>query len=264
MKFTAQQATHQGARRYNQDRAAYAYTDHALLLVLADGMGGHLHGEVAAQIAIDIFVEAFAQAAQPRVSDPVLFLREIMRCGHEAIMQYAREEKLAGSPGTTCVAALIQDGRICWAHAGDSRLYWLRGESVMSMSRDHSMVQQWADWGIISKADMRTHPDRNRITNCLGGVEDMFFVESSVLGELHADDVLLLCSDGLWGPLEDAELTHAFEKFPLSEALRNLMRESLQRDGSNADNTTAVVARWGGNEPEQPAPITVCQPLICP
>lgn len=253
MKFSIHQCSHQGGRKYNQDRVAYAHTDHALLLVLADGMGGHLHGEVAAEIAIQTFMDAFTQAAQPRVPEPTEFLREVMRRGHDAIMKYAYEQRLAGSPGTTCVVALIQDGKVCWAHAGDSRLYWLRGDKVVAVTRDHSMVQQWAEWGIISKEEMRTHPDRNKITNCLGGVEDMFFVESSKLGEVQSGDVLLLCSDGLWGPLLESELTFAFATVPLPNALNALSKESLRREGGNADNTTAVVARLGEAEPDHPA-----------
>ena len=170
MKFAVYQASRIGGRKYNQDRVAYAYSDKSLLLVLADGMGGHQHGEIAAQIAINIFTQAFAQAAQPRVPEPEEFLREIMRRAHEAIVQYAHDQQLGGNPGTTCVVALVQDGQVCWAHAGDSRCYLLRGGKTVAVTHDHSAVQQWADWGLIKPDEMKTHPDRNKITNCLGGV----------------------------------------------------------------------------------------------
>ena len=258
MKFAVYQASRIGGRKYNQDRVAYAYSDKALLLLLADGMGGHLHGETAAQIAIDTFMQAFVQAAQPRVPEPKEFLCEIMRRAHEAIIRYARVQQLGGNPGTTCAVALVQDGQACWAHAGDSRCYLLRGGKTVAVTHDHSAVQQWADWGIIKPEEMKTHPDRNKITNCLGGVEDMFRVESASPVPLQSGDVLLLCSDGLWGPLPDDGIEDVFSIAPLAAALDQLMDNALLLGGAHADNTTAVVARWGDAENERPAPSPVC------
>lgn len=258
MKFAVYQATRIGGRNYNQDRVAYAYSDKSLLLVLADGMGGHQHGEVAAQIAIHTFMRAFSQAAQPRVPEPEEFLSEIMRRAHEAIIRYAHEQQLGGNPGTTCVVALVQDDQVHRAHAGDSRCYLLRGGKTAAVTHDHSAVQQWADWGIIKPEEMKTHPDRNKITNCLGGVEDMFFVESAPTVPLQPGDVLLLCSDGLWGPLDEADITAAFPATALPATLEQLMDKAVRLGGARADNTTAVVARWGDAEEEQAASAPVC------
>ena len=261
MNFAIYQSSRIGGRQYNQDRVAYAYSNHALLMVLADGMGGHLHGEIAAEIAIQTFMEAYEQVALPRVADPVEFLREVMQRAHENIIHYAHEQKLGGNPGTTCVAALVQDGQACWAHAGDSRLYQLRGAEVVVKTHDHSMVQQWADWGIITVEEMKIHPDRNKITNCLGGVEDMFFVESSVLVPLQQGDVLLLCSDGLWGPLSDTEMSTALNvtpvPLPLPASLEQLMAEAAYRGGAHADNITAIAARFGNAEEAHDSPTPV-------
>ena len=268
MNFAIYQSSRIGGRQYNQDRVAYAYSNQALLIVLADGMGGHLHGEIAAQLAIQIYMEAFEQAAQPRVPDPEEFLREVMQRAHEAIIQYAQEQQLGGSPGTTCVVALVQDGKACWAHAGDSRLYLLRGANVAFRTHDHSMVQQWADWGIITVEEMKIHPDRNKITNCLGGVEDMFFVESSVIVPLQQGDTLLLCSDGLWSPLSEMEISSALSltplPLPLPATLEQLMAESAYRGGDNADNITAVAVRWGDAEESHISAIPVMTVLDCP
>ncbi len=261
MKFTVYQASRIGGRTYNQDRVAYAFSDEALLLLLADGMGGHLHGEKAAQITINIFMQAFAQTAQPRIPEPGKFLHKTMWLAHEAINQYARTQHLGGNPGTTCVAALVQDEQACWAHAGDSRCYLLRGGEIAATTRDHSAVQQWADWGIIRPDEMKTHPDRNKITNCLGGVESRFYVESSPDVPVQQGDVLLLCSDGLWGPLSDAELAAAFHSAPLAATLEQLIDNALLLEGPGADNTTAVVARLGEAEDERAAPAPVCVEL---
>jgi serine/threonine protein phosphatase PrpC len=261
MKFSVYQSSRVGGRKYNQDRVGYAYTDEALLLVLADGMGGHLHGELAAEITVQVFMEAFNQVAQPRVPEPEAFLRETMRHAHESITQYAIEQKLGGSPGTTCVVALVQDGQVRWAHAGDSRLYLLRGGATANVTHDHSVVQQWADWGIISSEEMKTHPDRNKITNCLGGVGELFYAESAPAAPMQSGDVLLLCSDGLWSPLEDVEIAAKFHTAPLPETLEQLMDVAIGREGMRADNTTAIVARWGDSENEQPAAAPVCMVL---
>ena len=249
MNFAIYQASHQGGRKYNQDCVAYAYTDQALLLILADGMGGHSHGELAAQIAIKTFMQAFSVEAKPQVQEPEEFLSRVMRKAHENITQFAQDQRLPGNPGTTCVAALIQDGRVCWAHAGDSRVYLLRDNRVVAVTHDHSVVQQWADFGFITAEQMKTHPDRHKITNCLGGEGESFFVESSAEMELLQGDVLLLCSDGLWGPLSETEISTFLTDKPLPGALDQLMELALYREGAQADNTTAVVARWGSAEP---------------
>lgn len=253
MNFSIYQSSHQGGRKYNQDCVAHAYTDQTLLLVLADGMGGHSHGELAAQITIKTYMQSFADEATPRLRDPAEFLSRVMRKANNAIIQFASDQRLFGNPGTTCVAAVIQDGRVCWAHAGDSRVYLLRNKKVAAMTHDHSVVQQWADLGVISEEEMKTHPDRHRITNCLGGEGDTFFVESETESELQQGDVLLLCSDGLWGPLIPSEIAKALMVKPLPGALEALMEVSLYREGMSADNTTAVVVRWGKSEKSQAA-----------
>lgn len=258
MKFSVYQNSRIGGRKYNQDRAGYAYTGEALLLVLADGMGGHLHGELAADITIRTYMQAFEQAASPRVADPESFLANTMRAAHDAIVSYAQTESLAGNPGTTCVAALVQNGEVRWAHAGDSRLYLLRGGATWSVTHDHSVVQQWADWGIITEDEMKTHPDRNKITNCLGGVGELFYSEPAECVMLEHGDVLLLCSDGLWSPLIDHEIAAGFHAAPLPETLEQLMEEAVRREGARADNTTAVVARWGDAESAHDASAPVC------
>ena len=258
MKFAIHQANHIGGRKYNQDRVGYAYTKDALLLVLADGMGGHLHGEIAAQIAVYTFMRAFSRLESGRVKEPEVFLRATMRAGHDEIIDYAREQNLGGNPGTTCVAALVQDGKVWFAHAGDSRFYLLRQGAVKNVTHDHSVVQQWADWGIISPEEMRTHPDRNKITNCLGGVEDMFYAEVAPSVEVQDGDMLLLCSDGFWSPLEETEVTKLHASSYLQTTLGELIDVAIYREGARADNTTAVVARLGAAEQDHATESPVC------
>ncbi|MDD2914002.1 MAG: protein phosphatase 2C domain-containing protein [Gallionella sp.] len=262
MNFSIYQASHIGNRKYNQDRAAYAYSSEAVLLLLADGMGGHLHGELAAESTIGFFAEAFERDAQLRIADPEKFLAETMRHAHEFIMAIPHDKTLGkGMPGTTCVAALIQDGTIYSGHVGDSRLYVLRDGAVLARTRDHSMVQQWLDWGMITAEEARVHPQRNRITNCLGGLDTLFYMEPGKPVALQSGDVLLLASDGLWGPFLDEELIKAFAAKPVSGALDSLIALALEREDGKSDNVTGVAMRWGDSETAHDTAQPVCHIL---
>ena len=248
MKFSVHQASHIGNRKFNQDRVAYAYSNEALLLVLADGMGGHLHGELAASLAISIFTESFGRHAQPRISDPDEFISSTMRYAHDRIMKLPHDRDLGGIPGTTCVAVVVQDDMMYWGHAGDSRLYLLRDGEIMVKTRDHSIVQLWFEQGMISAEQARSHPQRNQITQCLGGIGGRFRMEAGKPVALQHDDVLLLGSDGLWGPFSDQELVDAFASRPVSEVLDDLIERALKRGTGHADNVTGVAVRWGVGE----------------
>lgn len=246
MNFSIHQASHIGNRKYNQDRVAYAYGKDTILLVLADGMGGHLHGEVAAGLATDTMLGAFA--LQARIAHPQTFLTDTMRQAHLNIMSLPQEKEHA-FPGTTCVAALIQDGKLYWGHAGDSRLYLLRNGMVTAKTRDHSMVQQWLEWGVIDEEEARTHPKRNQITNCLGGVEDLYEIELGEPVALQPGDVVLLCSDGLCGPILDKEFAMAFAVAPVAPVLDKLIDRAVALEAGKADNATGLAMRWGDAEP---------------
>jgi serine/threonine protein phosphatase PrpC len=120
------------------------------------------------------------------------------------------------------------------------------------------VVQQWADWGIISAHEMKTHPDRNKITNCLGGVEDMFYVDVSQPNAAQAGDTLLLCSDGFWSPLTDNEVAKLSSVPALPEKLDELVRLAVAREAGRADNTSAVAARLGESEQEHATETPMC------
>jgi len=249
MNFSVHQASHISDRKYNQDRVAYAYNQDALLLVLADGMGGHLQGEVAAALAIETFVESFDQISASSQRNPKRFLSETMSRAHQRIVALSSDSELhSTSPGSTCVAALICAGKIYWGHAGDSRLYLLRGGKVIAKSEDHSMVHQWEMWGVITAEEASVHPKRNQITNCLGGMDNMFFCEDSAPIELVSGDTVLLCSDGLWGPFVDQELLDAFDSKPVADVLDKLLLDALSREQGHSDNVTDLVIRWGEQE----------------
>lgn len=252
MNFSIHQASYIGNRKFNQDRVAYVYSQDALLLVLADGMGGHQHGELAAALAMRTFVEAFARQDQQPVADLQAFLAETMLLAHQTILKLPHDEGDRGYPGTTCVAALLHGGRLYAAYAGDSRLYVLRDGRVITRTSDHSVVQQWLELGIISAEEARTHPQRNLITNSLGGAQDMFYAEPVAQLELRSGDVVLLASDGLWGPFTDSEIATGFAKglvvSSLPQVLEELLKIAYEREIGHSDNLTGIAVRWGNGE----------------
>ena len=126
MRFTIFQESRKGSRKVNQDRIAYTYSRDTLLLVVADGMGGHAGGEIAAQIAVRLFIERFQQEAKPILKNPLKFLQDSMLRAHAALGSYANQFSMLETPRTTCVACIVQAGHAYWAHVGDSRLYLYR------------------------------------------------------------------------------------------------------------------------------------------
>src|SRR5574341_2186313 len=163
MDFAISQLTRIGGRETNEDRAAYVRSRDSLLLVVADGMGGHAHGEVAAEIAVRTLAEAFQSVAQPRLARPGAFLEETLMAAHHAIVEQALADRLEEIPGTTCVACVVQDGQAWWGHAGDSRLYHLRDGRVLARTRDHSLTRQMADLAGLSEEEEAALGGRNII-----------------------------------------------------------------------------------------------------
>jgi serine/threonine protein phosphatase PrpC len=248
MKFSVHQASHIGNRKFNQDRVSYGYSNDSLLMVLADGMGGHLKGELAATAIVETFAECFDQQAQGRIPDPMKFLVDTMRSAHERIVDFSHQMGLGGFPGSTCVAALVQDNKAYWGHAGDSRLYVLRDGKVLTRTYDHSVVSQWLESGVINAAEARVHPHRNQITNCLGGSDEIYYMEPGGPVALLPGDVLLLGSDGLWAPFTDAELVESFASGPVTEVLNGLVEQALERERGHSDNVTGLAMRWGDDD----------------
>lgn len=246
MKFTIYQESRPGKRPNNEDRLAHCYSRDALLMVVADGMGGHYYGEVAAQIAVQCVTEAFQREANPKIHDPFSFINRTMLNAHCAILDFADTHKLQDSPRTTCVACLIQDSIAYWAHAGDSRLYVIRGGRVLTRTRDHSRVQLLIDQGMISPAQAPFHPDRNKVYSCLGGRQDPD-IELSRKTPLEAGDVVALCTDGLWGLYPDDLLAAALKNENLMKSVPELMEQADGRGGQNADNLSIVAVRWEDN-----------------
>jgi len=243
MKFTIYQESRQGKRQNNEDRIAYCYSRDALLMVVADGMGGHYYGEIASQIAAQTLTDAFQRESKTTLADPFLFLQRGMTNAHHAILDFAADHALRDSPRTTCVACIVQDSIAYWAHAGDSRLYLLRNGRVAGQTRDHSRVRLLLDQGVITEAQVASHPERNKVYSCLGGNQPPE-IEFSRKTPLEAGDVVLLCTDGFWGSLPPEIIAVSLRQANLLQAIPMLLTQAESRGGPYCDNLSVVAVRW--------------------
>ena len=240
MKFNVFQLSRKGGRKNNEDRMGYCYTRDAALFVLADGMGGHAEGEVAAQLALQTMAAQFQQQAQPTIKKPADFLSDSLLAAHHRIVRYAGEKGLPDTPRTTLVAALVQKGHAIWVHCGDSRLYVVREGKVLLRTRDHSYMEQGEFFAVKTE-----NINRNVLFTCLGSPSRPVF-DVSLPMRLQQKDRIMLCSDGLWGNLGDEEIASylADVERPLSAELPDMVEEALRRGGENCDNTTVLAMGW--------------------
>ena len=255
MQFSVYQESHIGGRKVNQDRMGYSFTRDALLLVLADGMGGHMRGEMAASITLQTMSAMFQQQATPYVKKPERFLEEAFVASHDEIQRYRTENNMPESPRTTVVACLIQHNTAVWAHCGDSRLYWLRRNQILGRTRDHSHIEHLISKGLADPSERGTHPDRNKLYNCLGA-SSMPRVEVSRQASLQAGDVIMLCSDGLWTMLDDEEMAHRLSTQTIVRAVPDMIAMATTIAGAQSDNTTALAIMWqGASDDDLAAPL---------
>lgn len=243
MRFTIYQESRVGGRANNEDRTTYCYSRDALLMVVADGMGGHHYGEIAAQIAVQTLADTFQREAKPLLADPFRFLQKSMTNAHHAILDYTTRHHLRDTPRTTCVACVVQDNVAYWAHAGDSRLYLIRDGRVITQTKDHSRIRLLIEEGMISEAQAAFHPDRNKIYSCLGSPTPPE-IEFSRKTPLNHGDILLLCSDGLWGEMSGDMMAVALKGSNLLQAVPMILNQAETKGGPHRDNLSVVAVRW--------------------
>jgi len=247
MKFTIFQNSRQGPREYNQDRLAYSYSKDALLLVVADGMGGHRHGEIAAQMAVATMTEAFQRLAVPTLASPAKFLIDNIQQVHDMIDQLTQEREMLESPRTTIVAAVVQRGMLYCAHVGDSRLYHFRDGHLLYRTEDHSIVQSLYSKGIISKDEMSTHPYRHKVYSCLGG-DTPPKIDLSDRQELAEGDTILLCTDGVWGAVPDEQIKQILNGISITDNVTKLLNQAETVSKDQGDNMSAIGLQWGDKQ----------------
>jgi len=241
MRYETAQVNRLGNREKNQDRVAIVENDGAILMVLADGLGGHHGGEIASQKAVDMFIQLFGEQEIP-LADPRQFLKMGMDSAHRSIVDAGNAQFPPIIPRTTCVACVIQGGNATWAHIGDSRLYVYRDSEKHFRTMDHSIVEELFQKGVINEMERATHPKRHHITRCLGGdTEPESNLEQTQT--LKTGDVIIMCSDGLWDPLGDEGIAE-FLDANLSESVDNMAYEAENRSQPRSDNISVAGFRF--------------------
>lgn len=237
------QASRVGARERNEDRVGAWTSPGAVLMAVADGLGGHRHGELAAELAMQVLGSAFEAEAKDKLADPAAFLAQAFARAHDAILEEAQRRDLPDNPRTVLAACVVQDEHVFWTHVGDCRFYLLRQGRIVARTRDHTVVQRLVDEGRIREEAVAMHPYRNRLLQCLGSLQAPR-PESPAQARLAKEDILLLCSDGFWGPLSPRQMMHALLARPLAEAIQELMTLAESIAGRECDNISVVAMQW--------------------
>jgi PPM family protein phosphatase len=235
-------------RSHNEDSVTY---DADLgLVVLADGMGGYNAGEVASGIAVSVLsseVRHHLETARPEDVNPageelgLALLRDNVKKANLSIFNAAQSQPQYAGMGTTIVTALFYDNRVAVVHVGDSRMYRLRGEDFEVITRDHSLLQEQIDSGLISKADARLSKNKNLVTRAVG-------IDAEVDPELHVHDVMvgdiyLLCSDGLNDMVEDEEIGSTLQMLQNNLSLAATQLIQLANDNGGRDNVSVILVK---------------------
>lgn len=219
------------------------------MLVVADGMGGHLGGEVASKMAVETVAEIFHAGGE----DAGALLRVALETANERVHKTAQEDMDLAGMGTTSVCLLFESGgRGVVGHVGDSRAYRLRAGELAQITDDHSVVGALIRMGHITEEEARLHPQRNEILRAIG-TNDQVEVQITAL-ELQPGDKYLLCSDGLSGLVTDADIADVLGRMEPQDAVRTLV-QMANLEGGN-DNITVQVALIPGEAPEEKADTT--------
>jgi serine/threonine protein phosphatase PrpC len=234
-----------GGREENQDRVSAAVAEQSALLVVVDGMGGHANGAKAAEVTQQVILEAFWHTPQP-LFDPMGFLHLTLGRAHEEVVKLGAHLSIEHRPRATCAVCVVQQGATWWAHVGDSRLYHLRQGALMSRTRDHSHVELLLREGLITADQAQVHPMRNFVECCLGGDPILPDMTLAKRRPLEPNDVLLVCTDGMWAGVRDTEIASELGApgVPLRQTLMDLAERAVMRTGAASDNTSAAVLRW--------------------
>ena len=225
-----------------------------LVLVVSDGMGGALAGDVASRMAVDSVREMLMGSDVEEGCQPELPLVECLKnatvYANLAIHLRSQEDSRCAGMGATFTGAAVRHDMLDLVQVGDSRAYIIRKDQIRLATKDQSLVQQLVDVGQISEAEAETHMFRNVILQALGAQSDVTPVTGRI--RLRRGDTLLLCSDGLSGKLRAEDIQNIVVSNPaLSKACDELIAEANARGGE--DNITVVLARFNGDDLEEPA-----------
>ena len=242
-RLSAATGLHKGDREYQQDQVglfAHPRVTGCVMGVVADGMGGRTGGRKASDQVLLTSRQLFERYA-PDSEDAAAVLRQIGQEAHLVVKltAIAAEQE----PHTTMAAFLINPGGEChWVHAGDSRLYHLRGATLVRRTKDHSYVQALVDQGEMTEEEAAIHPKSNVLLGCLGTEEEPRF-EPHFIPQLQIGDSLLACSDGLWHYFTTEELGSVLNSLPPREASEFLVDKARARAMGGGDNLSLAIVK---------------------
>jgi serine/threonine protein phosphatase PrpC len=235
-------AMHIGDRNDQQDRVAiipHPTRSDCMLAVLADGMGGHTGGAIAAQQVVLKAKQNF-ETFQPHSEAVRDFLKEAIDEAH-IVIKLTRFTSEA-DPHSTAVVMVLQPGQIDWAHCGDSRLYHFRRSQMVSHTPDHSLVGELIRTNRITEEMALHHPQRNLLLSCLGAEKEPR-IDFGGLSAMEPGDAFLLCSDGLWGLIGDLELGQILHEQDARTAARSLISLARSRGDGCGDNISMAIIK---------------------
>ena len=240
MMFSVFQVSRIGGRKKNEDRMGYFYTPGSAIFLVADGLGGHPKGEVAAQICLQVVTAMFQKMAVPKLPDVAQFLQLALLEAHTQLLSYALVHEMKETPSSTLVVAVLQDDQCYTAHCGDSRRYFVRDGAVLSRTIDHSV----AEWNSPAGMEIPSAPvSRHVLYSCLGAPRQPVIEVSSPIS-MQVGDRLLLCSDGLWSGVEDDDIVYGLTQHAVAEAAYELAELAVQHGGPHCDNVTLIAVAW--------------------
>lgn len=232
-------------RQNNEDRFGYwepslngSSPGKGKLAIVADGMGGHEGGQDASRIAVDTIQQVFASSSD---TNPQAALTEGFREAHRQIHQFAAKHPDLRGMGTTATAIVLLANQLYFSHIGDSRLYLIREGRISRLTHDHSYVSRLVESGVISSEEAEVHPQRHILTAALGTGQEFSPESPEQPIPLQAGDVLVLCTDGLWGMLNDQEVRDQVAGHSPAEACAALIQMAKARGGP--DNITVQVLK---------------------
>lgn len=210
--------------------------DRGLLVVVADGMGGHEAGEVASQAAVEVIEKEYREAR----GTPGEALEKAFHTAHDQIFRMAAANRAMSGMGTTCTALAIVGGRAWAAHVGDSRLYLVRGGNIYQLSEDHTQCMEMVRKGLLSEAQARQHDDRNVLVRAMGTRHELAAMTFPEPMAVKPGDAFVLCSDGLHDLVNNSEIREVVHSSDPPDACRKLVKMARERGGY--DNITIAVA----------------------
>ena len=225
-------------RENNEDSLGYwepedegEFSRKGRLAIVADGMGGYEGGQEASRLAVETVISYYRDY---KGDNPQQALVEALQAAHRSIRQQAAAHPEFTGMGTTCTALAIVDHSLYYAHVGDTRLYLIRGGAIIQITRDHSYVGRLVESGLLSREEAEHHPQRNILTAAMGSGVDLILDSPGRPEPLQPGDLVMLCTDGLWGLVRDLEILETAKDH--DEPVRELIRLARERGGP--DNIT--------------------------